>query len=762
MNRFELVAQGAKDGLWDWDLTTNRMHFSNRWSSMLGGDESTIGNTPEEWFKRIHPEDLEQVQYEIRSHLENDSNQFSIQHRMLDKDNMYRWMSCRGVITRDNEGKAIRIAGTHSDTDGEKVVDDLTGLPNRILLLDRLTRSIETTRKHSSNLFAVLILDLELPEYVDDFFEPTERNLFLVTTARRLETCLRAVRTISRPGRDYVVARSEGGEFIILIDGLNDLSESKTIAERLLKEISSPLEVSGREVFLSASIGIALSVTGYQTAQEVLRDADIALYRSKSLGKGRCEVFDTAILKSVKARIELETDLQQALKRQEFSVLYQPIISLSTYQIAGFEALIRWEHPARGTIPPSEFIPNAEKTGLIIPLGRWVIHEACRQLKALKDNPEVPEDIWISVNLSSVQFKHNLLVTDIGNALATVHDANGLVLELTEGGVMENPEAANRILMQLRVTGARIALDDFGTGYSSFAHLCRFPLDYLKIDKSFVKNLETSKDAREIVRSICSLAHQLGLRVIAEGIENQGQLDRISSLDCEYGQGFLFSEPVSKDKVESLLKKEFVSAKGDTRAGTPKDEGDIKHVPDRFETSIYPLIKPGLQQKWIEKLRGKVRVNRLLILIGTATIILYFTVGMFESYKASTPNSPAKEIQSPIPETVKPILPPEAPKTSKSKKPLPVYEFRVVHDHIIGSCSGTLTVTHNTLSYISDNNRHRFDLSYDQIDFSLDGDRLKIKTESKPYNFKSEKPASEDENQSQLQKIFKAISRYRS
>jgi len=367
MDRFEMAARGVNDGLWDWDLTTNRIHYSNRWSSMLGNDDPLQGNTPEEWFKRIHPEDLEDVQRKIKSHLENGFNQFTIQHRMLHKDSSYRWMSCHGVITRDKDGKAIRIAGSHSDKTGEKVVDDLTGLPNRILLLDRLTRSIEINKKNSSNLFAVLILDLDLPEPTVNSFGSAVRDQLLVAAARRLETYLRTSDTISRPGFDHLVTRSNSGEFIILIDKLSELSESKIIAERLLKEISAPFEVNRREVFLSASIGIAFSATGYKNPQEVLRDADIALFRSKSLGRGRCEVFDTAVMESAKARLELEGDLQQALERREFSVWYQPIISLSSCKIAGLEALVRWNHPVQGIISPEDFIPAAEKAGLIIP-----------------------------------------------------------------------------------------------------------------------------------------------------------------------------------------------------------------------------------------------------------------------------------------------------------------------------------------------------------------------------------------------------------
>jgi diguanylate cyclase (GGDEF)-like protein/PAS domain S-box-containing protein len=765
MDRFELAAQEANNGLWDWDLTTNRIHFSSRWNSMLGSEESIFGNTPEEWFSRIHPEDREQVQREINTHLENGSVQFALQHRMLHKDSSYRWMSCHAVITRDRDGKAVRIAGSHSDTNAEKVVDDLTGLPNRTLLLDRLTRSIETTKRHSDKLFAVLILDLDLPEYVTSRFGPTDCALLVVAAARRLETCLRVADTLIHPGCDHVVARSDGDEFIILLDGLNEVGESKIVAERLLKEISAPFEVNGREVFLSASIGIALSASGYRNAHVAIRDAGTALHRAKALGKGRCEVFDTAILESVQAELEFEADLQGALERQEFYVAYQPIVSLASKQIAGFEALLRWRHPVRGLVSPLEFIPVAEKTGLIVPLGNWVIGEACRQVKIWKENPQIPKDLWVSVNLSSVQFKHPSLVKDFCKIILDVDfDANGLILELTEGGVMENPDAANRILMQLRVTGARIALDDFGTGYSSLAHLCRFPLDYLKIDRSFVRNIETNKNARDIVRTISSLAHQLGLCVIAEGIERPGQLDLIRSLGCEYGQGFLFSKAVGNDKVQALLKDGFPSWEVNNNTALIANEGEMKpglHIQDAL---MLPAVNPDSDKPQIEEKGRNFRVSRATVLICSAVIFLLLIVGLLAGINSPTPMPATEEIPMPVISDVKleppPEPPPKAAGIAKKKIPVPVYNYPVVHSHFMGKCKGTLKVTRDTLSYISENEKCNFNLNYADFDYSLDRDQLEIKAEAQTYHFSSTNAPTKEENQSQLQEIFQSISRY--
>ena len=643
MNQYDLAERGANDGLWDWDLTTCRIHFSPRWISLLGCEAGKFGNTPEEWFDRIHPEDLQPVRREIDAHLVRDSLQFDMQHRMLHKDGSYRWMACRGVITRDEAGRAVRIAGFHSDITAEKVVDTLTGLPNHLLLMDRLTRSIEIAKRRSDFLFAVLILDFDRPELSIHRPGSTDVDLLVIAAARRLETCLRAGDTVARLGRDHVVARSNGNEFIVLIDGLYEVGEAKRVAERLLKEISAPFEVNGRQVFLSPSIGIALSPTGYRNAEAALLDADTALHRAKALGKARCEVFDTALLESVQARLQLEADLEEALSRRELAVVYQPIVSLASQDISGFEALLRWKHPARGMVSPIEFIPIAETTGLIVPLGKWVLQEACRQLKTWKEDQWISRNLWVSVNLSSVQFKQPSLLTDIRDALREVDlDANGLMLELTEGAVMENPEAASGVLMQLRVMGVRIGLDDFGMGYSSLAHLRRFPLDYLKIDHSFVRSIETNQDSREIVRTIASLAHQLGLRVIAEGIESSSQLDLIRSLDCEYGQGFFFSPAVSKEKAETLLRNGLAIGEA---PNDPAPAGDAETDLCSHVGSAIADPTSGPDESQVQERRRRLTWSRGSIIAGMTAVILLFLGGLLAKFNIST--SPPSAYTSP-------------------------------------------------------------------------------------------------------------------
>ena len=389
---------------------------------MLGcvGDE--FGNTVEEWFKRIHSEDLASVQGEINNRLAQGSTQFEIRHRMLHQDGCYRWMSCQGVITRDNTGRAIRVTGLHVDITAEKVVDPLTGLPNRILLMDRLARSVQKARKSESFVYAILIIDLDLFESGIDRLHTTNADSLIVAAARRMETALRADDSSAVNNRSaHLVARSVGEEFIVLLEGLSALDEAKKTADRLLKEILAPFEFNDREVFLSPSIGIALSATGYQTAEQVLRDADTALYRAKAFGKSCCEVFDTAVLELNRSRDNLEKDLEEALGRNEFLLFYQPILSLSTNRIVGFEALVRWKHRSRGLVAPTEFIPIAEKNGFIIPLSRWILQQACTQLKIWKQDLA-----WISTENYLPKWGAGLRVHCRWSDVTAVHSTRAL------------------------------------------------------------------------------------------------------------------------------------------------------------------------------------------------------------------------------------------------------------------------------------------------------------------------------------------------
>src|SRR4051812_29377185 len=540
------------EGLWDWNLESDRIHFSPRWIALIGCDEHEIGSQPNDWFQRIHPDDHAQLQGEIENARVGDAVGFDSRYRLRHKNGTYRWMSCRGTVVRDRAGNAIRLTGSQSDITVEMVTDPLTGLPNPLLLVDRGTHSIERARRYKTFHFAVLLIALGRPA---SRHPPAPRDPLPTAVARRLETCLRMPGTMPSPGHNDLVARMDGDCFAILLDGLKDIGHAKIAADRILGEILNPFALGGREVRLSPSIGVAVSATGYANADEMLHDAEAAQHRARVLGGSHCEIFDTAILKSEQAELQLEGDFEAALQRREFVLFYQPIVSLVSNEILGFEALVRWQHPVLGMIPPVDFIPLAERTGFIVPLGSWILREACLRLSEWQADLAPSRDVSVSVNISSVQASDPGLVDQIGEALCDSGlEPRRLVLELTEGIAMANPTAITTLLMELRAMGVRISVDDFGTGYSSLAYLRQFPIDTLKIDRSFVRGMVTNKDTAEIVAGLMNMAQQLGLHVVAEGIELEDQCAQLLALKCHAGQGNLFGTPLDVDRAAEVLK----------------------------------------------------------------------------------------------------------------------------------------------------------------------------------------------------------------
>jgi diguanylate cyclase (GGDEF)-like protein/PAS domain S-box-containing protein len=551
--RYALAARGANDGLWDWNLQANVVYFSPRWKSMLGYQESEIGDKPNEWFDRIHDADRERVNQEIAAHQKGSVPQFESEHRVLHKDGTFRWMLCRGLAVRNGSGKTSRMAGWQTDVTEGKVSDPLTGLPNRLLFTDRLGRLIKHAKRRKDYLFAVLFLDLDGFKMINDSLGHLVGDQLLVGVASRLEKCLRATDTVARLGEGFIVARMGGDEFTVLLDDLKDPGDAKQAAERLMKAVTSPFMLDGREVFTSMSIGIALSNPSYEQAEDILRDADTAMYRAKSMGKARYEIFDADMRASVVARLQLEMDLRRALEHGEFHNVYQPIISLAAGQIVGFEALLRWQHPTRGQLGPEEFIAVAEETGLIRDLGWWNLREACRQMTEWRADYSAYSQLTMSVNLSPKQFLQANLVEDIGSLLRELKlPPQALKLELTESTVMGDPSAAVEMLQQIKSLGISLAIDDFGTGYSSLSYLHRFPLDTLKIDRSFISSIGNGEDT-EIARTILPMALNLHLDVVAEGVETIEQLVLLKKLQCKYGQGYYFSKPLSAEAAGSLL-----------------------------------------------------------------------------------------------------------------------------------------------------------------------------------------------------------------
>jgi diguanylate cyclase (GGDEF)-like protein/PAS domain S-box-containing protein len=426
--------------------------------------------------------------------------------------------------------------------------DALTGLPNRILFMERLERALKHTKRRADYSFAVLFLDLDRFKLVNDSLGHTIGDQLLVALADRLKKCLRSGDTFARLG---------GDEFTILLDDIKGMDDVTYIVDRIHKEMTLPFNFSGYEVITSASIGIALNANSYELPEEILRDADTAMYRAKALGKARSEVFGKDMHTLAVARLQLEMDLRRAIERQEFRLHYQPIIFLETGKIHGFEALVRWQHPDRGLIHPAEFIPVAEETGLIVFLGQWVLREACHQMHIWQEQSSNNFSLTISVNLSRKQFAQPNLVEQIEQILQeTKLDPRNLSLEITESIVMENAEAATSMLLHLGALGMQLHMDDFGTGYSSLSYLHRFPINTLKIDRSFISRIGNDAENLEIVQAIMTLAHSLGMKVTAEGVETAEQLAQLRVLKCEYVQGYFFSKPVNSEMAKALIAKE--------------------------------------------------------------------------------------------------------------------------------------------------------------------------------------------------------------
>lgn len=414
--------------------------------------------------------------------------------------------------------------------------DALTGLPNRSLFTDHLRVALRRAHQNEKYLFGVLFLDLDRFKNINDSLGHPCGDELLKLVARRLEMCIR---------QTDMVARFGGDEFAILLDAIQDASDAVRIAEKVQQVISEPFKLSSHEAITTASIGVALSTSGYTEAEDIIRDADTAMYRAKDRGKARCEIFDTAMHTRAVTLLRLESDLRRALEKDELCVYYQPIVSLASGELHGFEALVRWQHPERELVSPDDFIPLAEETGLILPIGLRVLRDACNQLRKWQQYSLSNRDLIMSVNLSGKQLMQLDLIERIEEVL---HESQinpwHLKLEITETVVMENPELAAVTLAKLRSLGVRLSIDDFGTGYSSLSYLNRFPVDTLKIDRSFVTSMNAADENLQIVKTIVTLAGNLGMQVVAEGVETEEQLEQLRLLKCQYGQGFLFAKPL--------------------------------------------------------------------------------------------------------------------------------------------------------------------------------------------------------------------------
>jgi diguanylate cyclase (GGDEF)-like protein/PAS domain S-box-containing protein len=543
--RYTLAALGSRDGMWDWDLQSGEVYFSQRWKAMIGYEEYEIGNTPDEWFRFVHIDDIERLRADIASHLEGQTDVFQNEHRVLHKNGGYRWMLSRGIAVRDGSSKPTRIAGSNTDMTDLKIFDPLTGLPNKTLLLDRVERASRRSARNPDNVFGIIVVNIDDFKRINGSLGQTVADQVLIGFARKFQTTLRSADTVAYLGRD---------EFAVLLDEMKDVNDAMRAVSRIRKELEQPMRIGNHEVFATASMGVATVSERYTQPEGLLQEAYTALGRAKESGGNSCEVFEAQMQAQAASRLRVENDLRHAIERDELILHYQPIICLSSGQIVGAEALIRWKHPERGLVPPMEFIPVAERTGLIVPIGLWVLREACRQVAQWNRDSDKKTPLQISVNLSAKQFAQPDLAPQIERILEeTGLSGQHLDLEITESVIMADTESAERTLRHLKALNIALSIDDFGTGYSSLSYLHRFRADHLKIDRSFVSKMDAEEECREIVRSLVQLATNLRMAVVAEGVETKTQLGLLRELGCGFAQGYLFSKPVEARAFAELL-----------------------------------------------------------------------------------------------------------------------------------------------------------------------------------------------------------------
>lgn len=433
--------------------------------------------------------------------------------------------------------------------------DELTGLPNRALFLSHLERALRHRKRRSKYSFAVLFLDLDRFKVINDSLGHLIGDELLVSVARRLESCLRGGDTVARMPAEHTVARLGGDEFTVLLDDIREMTDATRIAERIQQELSRPFELAGHRVVTTASIGIAVSSPGYEKPDDLLRDADTAMYRAKSLGKAQYAVFDQSMHEEAMRVLRLETDLRHAVEEQQFTMLYQPIVSLLTGAITGFEALVRWQHPTRGLLAPAEFLAIAEETGLLIPIGDWVLKTVLSQLHKWLNSPDVHQRVALTVNLSEKQLRQGELTQQVRNCLEMFDiPASHLRFDIPESVVTQDPAATVNQLRELSELGVRLSLADFGTAACSLRHLHRLPIDTLKIDRTFISSMDAYTENLELVKTVLGLAHSLRMTVTAEGVEKEQHVGQLRALECEYAQGYYFSGPVDSQTATQLLR----------------------------------------------------------------------------------------------------------------------------------------------------------------------------------------------------------------
>jgi diguanylate cyclase (GGDEF)-like protein/PAS domain S-box-containing protein len=575
--RFRLISRATNDVIWDWDLPSNKVWRNEGFEAHFGYKRNDVAPEGSPWPNYLHPDDLESTFASLQAVLNNNNERFwSGEYRLRRADGSYAYILDRGYVIRNEAGEPVRMLGAMMDMTERRAIeqqmehqafhDSLTDLPNRALLMDRLGHALTRARRDGS-LVAVLFLDLDNFKVINDSLGHKVGDQLLIIVSQRLEACVRPEDTVARLG---------GDEFTILLEDIRDLSMVVPVAERIAQQLQAPIALGGHdelrttsllghELFITASIGIALQTSLHEHPEDLLRNADVAMYEAKSKGKARYAVFERNMTARFREHLQIETDLRRALEREEFRVYYQPIVQLESGKIIEVEALVRWQHPQRGLVAPVEFIPQAEQTGLIVPIGQWVLSQACRQALEWQGRyPPEPGDgpLKVSVNLSVRQFQHPQLLEDIARIVGESGlDAQYLNLEITESVGIADVGSTNTTLLKLKELGLHLALDDFGTGYSALNYLKNYPFDTLKLDRTFIDGLGRDAEDTAIVHAAIAFANALNLRVTAEGIETAEQLVELQRLGCDQGQGYYFAKPMPADEMNTLLANPLWSGK---------------------------------------------------------------------------------------------------------------------------------------------------------------------------------------------------------
>ena len=567
---FQLITENAADMIAVVDWEGKRLYNSPAYQKILGYSAAELSTSS---LEQVHPDDRQRVQ-EAAAKARATGRGERLEYRILHKDGSWRNLESTSSVVPNVKGRPEKMVIVNRDVTDRKRMeemlahsafhDQLTNLPNRALFVDRLHHALTLARRHSGYQFAVLFIDVDEFKVLNDSLGHARGDELLIEMGRRLTESVREMDSISRAATskffkaDKTIARLGGDEFTVLLDDLRDPSDAIRVAQRIQEKCAAPFSISDQdsdeqEIVVTASIGIALSALSYSHAEDLLRDSEIAMYRAKRGGKARCELFDSGMHESAVKRLRMETDIRKGLDLDEFRVYYQPLVNLQTGKISGFEALTRWQKPT-GMVPPLEFISVADETGLILPMNRKLMQEATRQLRVWQSQFPSDPPLSMSVNVTSKQFAQPELAAEIGLILEQAKlDPRTLQLEITETITMGDARRAEEVFAELKALGVRLSIDDFGTGYSSLSRLQRFPVDSLKIDRAFISNMDTDPESREIVRIIIMLAHNLGLKVVAEGTEKIEQIEHLKQLDCEMAQGYYYSRPVDHKAITQLL-----------------------------------------------------------------------------------------------------------------------------------------------------------------------------------------------------------------